>query len=42
MRSTHRSEGWTPQTVAEEAIPALKGSFQPLLRSPEVFTWDPV
>jgi NAD(P)-dependent dehydrogenase (short-subunit alcohol dehydrogenase family) len=42
IRSTHRSEGWTPQTVAEEAIPALKGSFQPLLRSPEVFTWDPV
>src|SRR5690606_11353068 len=42
LRSMHRSEGWTPQTIAEEAIPAMKSSFQPLLRSPEVFTWDPV
>lgn len=42
IRSTHRSEGWTPQSIAEEAIPAMKASFQPLLRSPEVFTWDPV
>jgi NAD(P)-dependent dehydrogenase (short-subunit alcohol dehydrogenase family) len=42
VRSVHRGEGWTPQTVAEHAIPAIRPSFQPLERSPEVFTWDPV
>jgi NAD(P)-dependent dehydrogenase (short-subunit alcohol dehydrogenase family) len=42
IRSIHRSEGWTPATVAEEMLPALRPSFQPLLRSPEVFSWDPV
>jgi len=42
LRATHRSEGWTPQTVAEHAIPALKASFVPLDRSADVFPWDPV
>jgi len=42
LRSTHRSEGWTPQTISEHAIPALKSSFYPLERSPDVFSWDPV
>jgi NAD(P)-dependent dehydrogenase (short-subunit alcohol dehydrogenase family) len=42
IRSAHRSEGWTPETIAEELLPALKPSFQPLLRSPEVFAWDPI
>ena len=27
LRSVQRSEGWTPQTIAEHAMPALKGSF---------------
>jgi hypothetical protein len=42
LRSVHRSEGWTPQTVAEQAIPALKSSFYPLERSADVFCWDPI
>lgn len=42
LRSTHRSEGWTPQTISDHAIPALKSSFYPLDRSPDVFSWDPV
>lgn len=42
VRSVHRSEGWTPQTVAEHAMPALKASFVPMDRSGDVFTWDPV
>lgn len=41
-RSAHRSDGWTPQTVADELIPMLQSSFHPLRRSPEVFCWDPV
>ena len=42
IRSVHRSEGWTPATVAQHALPALKGSFYGLDRSSDVFTWDPV
>lgn len=42
VRSIHRSEGWTPETIAEHAYPALKSAFMPLDRSGEVFSWDPV
>ena len=42
IRSVQRSSGWTPQTVAEHAMPALKGSFFPLEVSGDVFSWDPV
>jgi NAD(P)-dependent dehydrogenase (short-subunit alcohol dehydrogenase family) len=42
IRSVHRSEGWTPSTVASHALPALKAMFYPLDRSGDVFTWDPV
>jgi NAD(P)-dependent dehydrogenase (short-subunit alcohol dehydrogenase family) len=42
VRSVHRSEGWTPQTVATQALPALKASFFDLDRSSDVFSWDPI
>jgi hypothetical protein len=42
IRSVHRGEGWTPQTIAQHAMPAMKSSFYPLDRSGDVFTWDPV
>ena len=42
LRSVHRAEGWTPQSVAEHAIPALKPSFYGLETSREVFSWDPI
>jgi NAD(P)-dependent dehydrogenase (short-subunit alcohol dehydrogenase family) len=42
VRSVHRAEGWTPETIGRHAIPALAGSFYPLHRSGDVFTWDPV
>ncbi|MDM0076654.1 SDR family oxidoreductase [Variovorax sp. J2P1-59] len=42
VRSIHRSEGWTPQTIAEHAMPAMRASFYPLDRSADVFSWDPV
>ena len=42
IRSVQRGEGWTPETVAQHALPALKGSFYALDRSSDVFTWDPV
>lgn len=42
LRSIHRGEGWTPQTIAEHAIPALRSNFMPLEVSADVFSWDPV
>jgi hypothetical protein len=38
----HRAGGWTPQTIAEHAMPALKAGFFPLDRTQDVFTWDPL
>ena len=42
IRSVHRSEGWTPESVLEHAIPAMQAQFYPLDRSQDVFSWDPV
>ena len=42
LRSVHRSEGWTPEFIAEQGMPALKASFVPMDRSADVFSWDPV
>jgi NAD(P)-dependent dehydrogenase (short-subunit alcohol dehydrogenase family) len=42
VRSVHRAEGWTPKTIAEHAMPALRTGFYPLERSQDVFSWDPL
>lgn len=42
IRSVHMSTGWTPEDIAEVAIPAMKNSFFKLERSPEVIDWDPI
>jgi NAD(P)-dependent dehydrogenase (short-subunit alcohol dehydrogenase family) len=42
VRSVHRAEGWTCETIADQAMPALKASFYPLDRSADVFSWDPI
>jgi len=42
IRSTHSGEGWTPQSIAEHAMPALRAAFFPLDRTQDIFTWDPV
>lgn len=42
VRSVQRSEGWTPQSVASHALPALKASYFDLDRSADVFCWDPI
>jgi hypothetical protein len=36
------STGWTPEDIAEIAIPAMKNDFFKLERSPEVIGWDPI
>ena len=42
IRSVHRGEGWTPETVLEHAIPSMEANFYPLDRSQDVFSWDPI
>ncbi|RYE29010.1 MAG: SDR family oxidoreductase [Hyphomicrobiales bacterium] len=41
LRAIHSSEEWTPESVRDRAIPALRPSFYPLDRSQDVFAWDP-
>jgi hypothetical protein len=42
IRSVHTAEGWNPEAVVNTAFPAFKGSFYPLDRSQDVFSWDPI
>jgi len=42
LRSLHRADGWTPETIASHAIPSLRAHFYPLDRSQDVFSWDPL
>jgi NAD(P)-dependent dehydrogenase (short-subunit alcohol dehydrogenase family) len=42
VRSAHSAGGWTPESIAEVALPALRSHFLPLDRSGDVFCWDPV
>ena len=42
IRGVHRAEGWTPQTIAEHAMPALRPSFIKSEVSADVFGWDPI
>ena len=42
LRSVHRAEGWTPESIAETAIPAMRSHFYDLDRSQDVFSWDPI
>jgi NAD(P)-dependent dehydrogenase (short-subunit alcohol dehydrogenase family) len=42
LRSVHRAEGWTPESIAAHALPALRPHFYPLDRSQDVFSWDPL
>jgi NAD(P)-dependent dehydrogenase (short-subunit alcohol dehydrogenase family) len=42
LRSVHRAGGWTPETIASHAMPALRSGFYALQRSQDVFNWDPI
>ncbi|MCC6474421.1 MAG: SDR family oxidoreductase [Burkholderiales bacterium] len=42
LRLVSRSEGWTAQSIAEVALPALRPAFTPLERTSDVFSWDPL
>jgi NAD(P)-dependent dehydrogenase (short-subunit alcohol dehydrogenase family) len=42
VRTIHRSDGWTPDKIAQQLKGAFGASFTPLERSTDVFSWDPV
>jgi NAD(P)-dependent dehydrogenase (short-subunit alcohol dehydrogenase family) len=42
IRGIGKVEGWTPETIAEHAMAALKPSFQDLGPTLSVFGWDPI
>ena len=42
VRSVHRSDGWTPEAIAEHAIPAFEANFFPNVPSMTLTPWDPL
>jgi len=42
IRSVHRSEGWTIQTLIDHGMPALMDSFIPVLSTGEVLRWEAI
>lgn len=42
LRSIHRSEGWSQQTLADHMLPALRADFYALEKSGDVLSWDPI
>jgi NAD(P)-dependent dehydrogenase (short-subunit alcohol dehydrogenase family) len=42
VRSLHREQGWTVETIASELMPAMRPSLFPLQVSADLFAWDPV
>jgi NAD(P)-dependent dehydrogenase (short-subunit alcohol dehydrogenase family) len=42
LRTLHRAEGWTPETIAAQAIPALEPSFYENVPSMAITPWDPI
>jgi NAD(P)-dependent dehydrogenase (short-subunit alcohol dehydrogenase family) len=42
LRSVHRAEGWTVESLASHGMPAMKSSMYPLDRSADVFNWDAI
>jgi len=42
VRGMAKMEGWTPQTIADHCMPAMKPSFHDLGATTSVFGWDPV
>jgi NAD(P)-dependent dehydrogenase (short-subunit alcohol dehydrogenase family) len=42
VKTAHTAEGWTPETVIDRVFPQFHHDFYPLLRSGDIFAWDPV
>ncbi len=42
VKTIHRADGWTPETLAAEVKTTFSPLFTPLERSEDVFNWDPI
>lgn len=42
VKSLHRSDGWSPEEIAEHALPAMRSVLTPLEETADVFNWAPV
>jgi NAD(P)-dependent dehydrogenase (short-subunit alcohol dehydrogenase family) len=42
IRSMHRAEGWTAESIASDLLPAFTPSFYPNDVSADIFPWDPI
>lgn len=42
VKSVHQSEGWTPEGIAEHALPAMRGALTPLEETADIFNWPPI
>jgi NAD(P)-dependent dehydrogenase (short-subunit alcohol dehydrogenase family) len=42
IRIMHRSDGWTPESMAEHLLPAIRAGLTPLERTRDVYSWDAI
>lgn len=42
VKIVHRGDGWTPESIASMAAPALAAQMMPLDTSEQAFPWDPL
>ncbi|ARP79615.1 3-hydroxyacyl-CoA dehydrogenase [Bordetella genomosp. 8] len=42
VKSVHMSEGWTPESIADYALPAMRAALTPLEETADVFNWPPI
>lgn len=42
IRSMHRAEGWTPETIASDLLPTFRSSLVPSIASRDIFSYPPV
>ena len=42
IRDRARTDGWTPERLAAEWLPAVKNSFTPLERTRDVYAWEAI
>lgn len=41
LRGLGRKEGWTPESIITDCLPAMRSAFVDMDKTTDVFTWDP-
>ncbi len=42
IRIMHRGDGWTPETMRDHLLPAIRAGLTPLERTRDVYSWDAI